>query len=59
GVEMFEKIKILQQEFRDKGDKKSLIKIDKVLSGFSIENFKENIKAEQTLVPARKIINSL
>ncbi|MEG2319997.1 MAG: DUF4091 domain-containing protein, partial [Mucinivorans sp.] len=46
GVEMFEKIKILQQEFRDKGDKKSLIKIDKVLSGFSIKNFKENVKAE-------------
>lgn len=59
GVEMFEKIKILRAEFEAKGDAKSLKKIDELLSGFSIENFKKGIKPEDTLVKARATINSL
>lgn len=59
GVEMFEKIRLLRDEFTAKGDKRSLKKIDDVLADFSIENFKQGIKPETTLVRARQVINSL
>lgn len=59
GVEMFEKIRLLRDEFTKKGDAKSLKKIDETLSGFSIKNFEQGIAPEVTLVKARKVINSL
>lgn len=59
GVEMFEKIRILKAEFQAKGDTKSIKKIDDMLAGFSIQNFKDNIKPETTLAGIRKALNSL
>lgn len=59
GVEVFEKIRILRDEFQTKGDEKSLKTIDDVLGMFSIENFKKEITPESTLVNAREILNSL
>lgn len=59
GVEMFEKIRLLKDEFKQLGDTKSLAIIDETLAGFSIENFKNGIKPEDTLVKAREVINSL
>lgn len=59
GVEMFEKIRLLRAEFEAKGDTKSLKKIDDMLSEFSIQNFKDGIQPEVTLIKARQLINSL
>lgn len=58
GVEAYEKIRILKDEFTAKGDTKSLKKIDAVLADFNIVNFKNGVKPDQTLVKARAILNS-
>lgn len=59
GVEEFEKIRILRDEFERKGDKRSLKKIDDQLAKFSIKNFELGIRPEVTLKEARELINSL
>lgn len=58
GVESFEKINILRTEFEASNNKKSLKKLEQMLEKFEVENFEKNIPAEQTLIEARKTLNS-
>ncbi|BEG99261.1 DUF4091 domain-containing protein [Bacteroides sedimenti] len=58
GIQAHEKITILRNEFKQKGDKAGLKKIEKILSSFNLNDF-PNTPAAVTVEKACKAINSL
>ncbi|MFI3314877.1 MAG: DUF6067 family protein [Rikenellaceae bacterium] len=58
GIESFEKIAQLREEFEKSNNQSGLKKITDVLSTFELQNFKDGITPSEMLIKARKIINS-
>ena len=57
GIQAFEKIRILREEFNLSGNQQAKAKIDKALSLFD-ENTLETVPASVVISKANKIINS-
>jgi hypothetical protein len=58
GIQMYEKVQILRQEFEQKGDWKRLSELEKCLATFQLSNFPDQDPAK-TLQEARKVIDQL
>ena len=57
GIQDFEKIRILREQFVKNGEKKNIRKLNKTLSKFQIEKL-ENIPAADMLKEAKAVLNS-
>ena len=58
GAQAHEKVTILRREFREKGNKAGLKKIEKILSAFDLRDFPQ-VPAEKTVNKACKALNAL
>jgi len=57
GIQDFEKIRILREQFVKNGEQKNIRKLNKTLSKFQIEKL-ENIPAADMLIKAKAVLNS-